>query len=415
MTVALDERTKVEIPLIEQLESLGWEHLEGDIDVPYLTERESFREVLLKERLKEAIRRINLDDDGQPWLDDRRINEAVNTLERLGVHKLMEANQIATELLITGTTVEGDLDEHRGREQTVWFIDFKNPDRNDFLIINQFRVDPPWAVGDRDFLVPDAVLFVNGIPLVVVECKNPNITDPMEKGITDLLRYSNQREGIEGDEGCERLFHYNQIMVSTYWYDARAAGISASYDHFVGWKDTSPIPMEEIAAGLGVVGVERLTGQQILVAGMLRKEHLLDIVRNFIVFKQAEGKTTKIVARYQQFRAVQKAVRRLQEGQTRAQHGENDQRGGVIWHTQGSGKSLTMVFLVRKMRTLTDLRRFKVIAVTDRIVLEDQLEETAALTGETVRKPTTSRKLQTVLREAGSDLVIRYDSEISGS
>jgi type I restriction enzyme R subunit len=402
MTVALDEYNKVELPLIEQLEKLGWGHLEGDVDVPYLTERDSFREVLLKDRLKEAIRKINLDDNGQPWLDDRRINQAIGDLERLGARKLMEANKLATELLIKGTTVEGDPDKHSGREQTVRFIDFENPDRNDFLVINQFRVDPPWAVGDKDFIIPDTVLFINGIPLIVIECKSPNTTNPLEEGITQLLRYSNQRDWVEEDEGAERLFHYNQIMVSTYWYDARAAGIGASYDHFIAWKDTSPVPTAEVAEELGV---EQLSSQQTLVAGMLRKEHLLDIVRNFIVFKQDAGKTTKIVTRYQQFRAVQEAIRRLQTGQTRAQHGESDQRGGIIWHTQGSGKSLTMVFLIRKMRTLPDLRRFKVVVITDRIDLEKQLEETAALTGETVRKPENSAKLQSILRETGSDLV----------
>jgi type I restriction enzyme R subunit len=122
-----------------------------------------------------------------------------------------------------------------------------------------------------------------------------------------------------------------------------------------------------------------------LVAGMLRPAHLLDIVRHFTLFMVINGKTVKVLCRYQQFRAVQKAVQRLQTGKTRAQDGEHDRRGGIIWHTQGSGKSLTMVFLVRKMRTNEALRRFKVVVVTDRKDLQKQLADTAELSGETVK------------------------------
>ncbi|MBI3943021.1 MAG: type I restriction endonuclease subunit R [Chloroflexi bacterium] len=396
-----NERTHVELPLLEQLQGLGWQWLAGEVDVPYLTERESFRQVLLPDRLRAAVRRINLDANGAPWLDEQRLNQAVGALERLGTHKLMEANQAATELLLKGTVVEGEPQAQGGREQTVRFIDYEHPERNDFLAINQFRVDLP---GSQAYIIPDIVLFVNGIPLVVIECKSPAATNPMAEGITQLLRYSNQRGDSGGaEEGVERLFHYNQFMVSTHWYAARAGTIGASYEHYLEWKDTSPVPMAQVAAELGTL--ERLSSQQILAAGMLRPAHLLDIVRHFTLFTQAAGQTIKIVARYQQFRAVQTAIQRLQSGQTRPQHGLSDQRGGIIWHTQGSGKSLTMVFLVRKLRTLPNLRRFKLVIVTDRRDLQRQLSDTAALTNETVRKVTDTADLQQVLREPGADLV----------
>lgn len=399
MSDLANEREAVELPLIEQLKGMGWQHLEGHTGVPYLTERQSFREVLLTGRLREAIRRINLDEAGQPWLDERRVTEALSALERLGAHRLMEANQAATTLLLTGTSVEGDPARHGGREPTARFIDFEHPERNDFLAINQFRVDLP---GGQTFIVPDIVLFVNGIPLAVIECKSPWTTNPMEEGITQLLRYSNQRAWIEEQEGVERLFHYNQLMISTCFHEARVGTIGASFEQYLEWKDTSPVPQHEVAAALGV---DRLSSQQLLVAGMLRPAHLLDLTRNFTLFQQSGGSTIKIVARYQQFRAVQEAIRRLEHGQTRAQHGDTDQRGGIIWHTQGSGKSLTMVFLVRKLRTLSALRAFKVVVVTDRTALEKQLGDTAALTGETVRKARTTEALQPILREPGADLV----------
>jgi len=394
-----DERTKVELPLIEQLEAMGWQRIEGDVDVPELTERRSFREVLLFERLRAAIRRINVDADGLPWLDDSRVHQAVGALERLGAYQLLEANQVATGLLLQGTEVEGDPDRHGGKEQPVRFVDFQHTERSDFLVIDQFRVDGP--AGQRT-IVPDVVLFVNGIPLVVIECKSPAATDPMEAGITQLLRYSNQREWVEGDEGAEPLFHYNQLLVSTYFYESRVGVVGASYEHYLEWKDTSPVLLTRVWAELGV---ETLSSQQILVAGMLRPDHMLDLVRNFTLFTRAEGKNTKIVGRYQQFRAVHEAIRRLQKGQTRLQHGFTDQRGGIIWHTQGSGKSLTMVFLVRKLRTLPVLRRFKIVVITDRTDLEKQLGDTALLTGETVHRARSAADLQERLREDGPALV----------
>lgn len=395
------ELSKVEQTCIDQLTAVGWEHIQGDIDVPYLTERESFRDVLLLARLHDAIKRINLDENGNEWLDDSRIASAVDDLQRLGEHKLMESNRVATDLLLRGTVVEGVPEMDGGREQTVRYVDSGHPERNDFLVINQFRVDRP---GGRGFITPDLVLFVNGIPLVVIECKSPAATDPMESGITQLLRYSNQRDWLEEDEdeGAEKLFHYNQFLVSTFFYEARVAGIGSSYEHFLEWKDTSPTPVADVAAQLGV---ERPYSQQLLVAGMLRPETLLDIVRNFVLFDDSGGRTIKIVPRYQQYRAVDQAIARLQNGKTRLAHGERDERGGVIWHTQGSGKSLTMVFLVRKMRTLTKLRRFKVVMVTDRIDLERQLSGTAALTGESLRKATSGAKLREILAETGPDLV----------
>ena len=159
----------VEKPFCEQLKAMGWQWLEGDTDVPELTERESFREVLLKERLAAALRKLNL-RDGQPWLDDVRIARAIRDLEQAAGHRLMEINQSATELLLKGTVADGLPDWQQGRPQPVRFIDFENPANNDFLVINQFKVE---LTSGRGHVIPDAVLFVNGIPLVVAEFKSP--------------------------------------------------------------------------------------------------------------------------------------------------------------------------------------------------------------------------------------------------
>jgi type I restriction enzyme R subunit len=445
-----------EKPFCEQLKLMGWQWLEGDMDVPYLTERENFREVLLKGRLEAALRKINL-RDGKPWLDDARIARAIRDLEHATGHRLMEINQSATELLLKGTVADGLPDWDQGRPQPVKYIDFENWENNDFLVINQFKVE---LTSGRGHVIPDAVLFVNGVPLVVAEFKNPGIENPLQEAINQLLRYSNQRRELfptlyTDNEGVERLFQTNQLLIASDFFEARAATISAPPEAYLEWADTSPVPMSTVAEELGLIssppeqaeaeqelaalGPEQseragtplffrkpeqrpeamrrngvsLHSQQILIAGMLRPAHLLDLVRNFTVFQQVDGKTRKIVARYQQFRAIHKAVARLREGRTRRQGAVRDERGGIIWHTQGSGKSLSMVFLVRKMRMMERLNRFKVVAVTDRTDLEGQLRETARLSGEALR-PTDydftrcespTARTQRILRETTPDIV----------
>ena len=394
-----NEYTQVERPLIDQLKLMGWQHLVGDTEVPDFTERTSFHEVLLINRLRAKLHELNLDEDGQPWLDAARVNQATSALERIGTPKLIEANQHATTLLLAGTVVDGDPARDGGKSVTVRYIDFAHPERNDFLVINQFRVDRP---GGQGYCIPDAVLFVNGIPLAVIECKSPAATEPMEEAITQILRYANQRDWVEQDEGIERLFYTNQLTVALAWFHARMGTISAQHEHYLEWKDSYPIPSAALAAELGV---DKPSVQQLLVAGVLRPAILIDLLRSFTLFQQHGGYIVKMVARYQQYRAVGKAVARLQTGQLLCEPGTIDRRGGIIWHTQGSGKSLTMVFLVRKLRTLADLRRFKVVVVTDRTDLERQLSATAALTGEGVRRAASVIKLKAILREDGPDLV----------
>lgn len=395
------EFATVERPFIDQLVSMGWKWITGNLDFPTATGRSSFREVILHDDLKRALRRINRDEQGNEWLDESRIATAVSAIERIAPLKLMEANRAATELLLKGTAVEGVPSRDQGRNQTVQYIDWDHPENNIFRVINQFRVDEPGGQAKK-FIVPDLVLFVNGIPLVVVECKSPGIQEPIEEAIDQIQRYSNQRSWVAGDEGNERLFHTNQFVVATCYDEARFGTIGARAHHYLEWKDTSPVPMAEVVAALGK---DTLSSQEKLVAGMLRPEHLLDLVRHFTLFMQAGSRTIKVVARYQQFRAVRKAIARLLTGRTRRQDGEHDRRGGIIWHTQGSGKSLTMVFLVRKMRTTPALRRFKVVVVTDRKDLQRQLAETAELTGETVQKAGSTEKLKGLLAEKGPGLV----------
>lgn len=403
------EWSEVERPLLKQLIAMDWQYLEGDCDYPQKTFRDNFRQVLLLPKLKEALRRINLDENGNEYLDELTIERAITELQRIGATGLIQTNKVLTEKLIQGVHVSRAEGGDTSRQPAIKFIDFEHPERNEFLAINQFRVDMLGRVG---FCIPDIILFVNGIPVVVIECKSPSITEPMNEGINQLLRYSNSRPEVEENEGIEQLFHYNQIVVSSWFYEARAGAVGAGYDFYLEWKDTSPVSNAQVLQELDKTGTP-LKSQELLVAGMLRPAHLLDIINNFVLFDIDNGKLIKIIPRYQQFRSVHNAVVKLKTGRSKLDGAVEDQRGGIIWHTQGSGKSITMVHLVRKMRTTDELKDFKIIAVTDRTSLENQLIETAKLTGENIRPnqqdqrggESASDQIKRILAENGPDLV----------
>lgn len=397
------EWAEVESPFLDQLASMGWKIVMGNLDEPSVTGRESFREVLMKQDLRKAIARINL-RDGEPWLDDARLSQAVSALERIGHKKLMEANQEATGLLLQGVPVEGLPAWDGGRARTIHFIDWDHPENNSFIAVSQFKVECPGGQA-KGSIRPDITLLINGMPVVVVECKSPGISEPIAAAVDQLRRCHNARKAageVELNEGNERLFYTNQFLIATSYDDARVGTIGADARYYLEWKDTAPVPLADVQAELGK---QHLSSQNKLIAGMLRPAHLLDIIRHFTLYQPVSGKTVKIVCRYQQFRAVHFAIERLLHGKTRVQDGEHDRRGGIVWHTQGSGKSLTMVFLVKKMRSIPELRRFKIVVVTDRKDLERQLSETAALTGETVERARRVREVKSLLRRKGPGIV----------
>jgi type I restriction enzyme, R subunit len=403
------EHDLVERPLIDQLISMGWRYLEGDLDSPALTGRTSFTEVIQEGALRRHLRALNT-RDGAPWLDDERLSQAVGSITRIPAHRLIEANRVATEQLLGGLTVEGLPGWDGGRSQTIHYIDWQHPERNEFTVVNQYRVDcPPGYNRGKAFIVPDLVLLVNGIPLVVIECKSPNVPEPLADAVDQLRRYSNQRRTngeVDDNEGNEPLFHSNQLLIVSSFDEARVGTIGAEFRHFGAWKTViGPDGHGTEGEVASALGKDQLSEQERLIAGLLTPANLLDVVRHFTLFMTVDGQTVKSICRYQQYRAVCRAIDRLRTGKTRLEDGEHDRRGGIVWHTQGSGKSLTMVFLIRKLRTDPQLRRFKVVVVTDRTDLEIQLSATAALTGESVELATSTYALRGLLSRKGPGLV----------
>ncbi|MDR5864326.1 type I restriction endonuclease [Halomonas campisalis] len=324
------EYKDVEKPFIDQLVGQGWEFLAGSLDDPDATHRESFAPVVMEPVLRQRLRKINL-RAGEPWLDEARLDQAVAAITRLPASRVLEANQQATDLLVNGLTVEGLEGWDGGRGQTLRYIDWEEPANNVFTVVNQFKVKcPPGHDSAKGHVIPDLVLFVNGIPLVVVECKSRSVPEGLSQAVDQLRRYHDQRflEGEVGEhEGAPALFATSQFLVASNFDEARVGTIGARFAHYLSWKTVAPLREAEVAIDLGVAD---LSAQQRLVAGMLTKANLLDIVRHYTLFMNVGGQTIKLVCRYQQFRGVTRAVERLKSGKTRREDGEADrlQRGG---------------------------------------------------------------------------------------
>jgi type I restriction enzyme R subunit len=383
----LDERHHVEKPLLDQLEDLQWKVIDLDSkQTPGDTFRESFTEVVMLPVLREQLKVIN------PWLEDDQIEEVVKQLTAsFPGTGLIQNNQHVLHLLLENTSVSENRKTGE-KSPTVRFVDVKHRDNNRFIAVCQFKVR---VIGTEHHIYPDIVLFLNGLPVVVVECKSPKVKEPIPEAIDQLLRYSEQR-GAKG-EGSAQLFYYNQFVIATCRQEAKFGTITTHNEkHFYRWADPFPRTVNDLDHGAGSPN-----DQQRLVAGMLDRDNLLDIIRTFTLFSTNEkGETIKVVGRYQQFRAVKLAVKRLLEGKTPRE------RSGIIWHTQGSGKSLTMMFMVREMYRHSSLSKWKVVFVTDRTQLEGQLSETSQSIGFSVKIADSIKKLKELLASDSSDLVM---------
>jgi type I restriction enzyme, R subunit len=387
------EYINVEQPFLAKLKEIGWQTIDQGQGIPQdpsKSLRTSFKEVALKNEFKRAVKAINLTKDGKQWLTDKQLEdiwfEVTNTLGR----ELPEANKEISNLILKGTRVNKN--ELTGEQNPlVRLVDFKNYKANFFVAINQFRIITPGR--PRDGIIPDIVCFVNGLPWIVIECKDFEVAEPLSESYIQIKRYANSRseDPYAIKEGEERLFYYNLFSVITHGTEARFGSISADFDYYYNWVDIFP---EEYRVIEYPPNEER---QEVLIHGMFNKEILLDVFKNFTVFETEKGKEIKKICRYQQYRAVGKMIRSLREGNS------GRERSGVIWHTQGSGKSLTMVFLIKKIRSCANLKDFKIIMVVDRIDLEDQLSNTANLSGEPVRIVNRRRDLQE-LSDDTSDL-----------
>ena len=394
----MSEYAHVEKPLLDQLKGLGWTAIDQGSGIPSdpaKSLRTSFRQLHLPDVFRQSVCALNRTRDGKEWLTDRQIDMLIDEIYRQPNRSLLEANEAVQALMFKAQV---DRNEVTGEEDpTVRLIDFADPARNTFHAINQFRVDTPGCV--KGFIIPDVVLFVNGLPLVVIEGKlgDANTANPMHEAFVQLQRYRGARPETEAAglrEGEPKLFYTNLAVVRTCGEGAEFGSITSAPEHFYSWRNIWPEQYAEINPPRGVV-----RAQEELAQGLLNPHALLDMLRTCSAFMDLpNGKRIKVLARYQQHRAARKIVERLRDGETR------EDRSGVVWHTQGSGKSLTMVFVGRMLRASSDLNDFKILMVVDRADLEGQLSATARLIGGKVNVIESRADVRDQLASPASDI-----------
>ena len=332
---------------LEVLQELGYDKLKGPDIGPdgEFPERETYQIVLLKKWLRRAITDLNT-------VSREAVEEAIRELERFPSQNLIENNFIFHEKIVKGIPVQMKNARGEYEYKNLKVIDFDNPSNNSFLAVNQYTVIEG-TVNKR----PDTVLFVNGIPVVVIEYKKPS--KEMQEGSTIDVAI-NQLETYKNT--IPSLFNYNAFVIVCDGLQARAGTLSSGREWFLQWKTTDGTKLSH----------PNIPQIEVLLQGMCNKQTLLDLIKHFIVYENDGGKLTKKLAAYHQYYAVKKAVEKTVESASPT----GDRKIGVIWHTQGSGKSLSMVFYTGKLVIEPDLENPTIVVLTDRNDLDDQLFNT---------------------------------------
>ncbi len=280
----MSEYTEVEQPFLQQLAQQGWQIIDQGQGIPQdpsISLRGSFREWLLPEVFNQAVSGLNKTTTGQQWLSANQLLDLQSQILRQPNRTLLGANEAIQALLFKAQV---NVNEITGEQDpVVKLIDFVHPENNQFHAINQFRIDTPGCV--KQFIIPDIVLFVNGIPFTVVECKlgGPNCANPMQEAFVQLQRYRNARKvtlqaGLK--EGEPRLFHTNLLMIRSTSAEADYGTVTSGEEHFYGWKTLWP---DDDALA------KAMSPQQRLIAGMLHKPNLLQILRTSTVFMDTDS------------------------------------------------------------------------------------------------------------------------------
>lgn len=326
----INENTLEQV-IISELQEKGYEYLYGpEIDRDY-------HEVIIKDYFESAMFKIN------PGITVEIVEETYKIIKNLGLLKLEDMNAAFHKYLIEGVPVAYRLNGETATF-TVHLIDFENPEKNDFKVINQYTII------EYKNKRPDVLVFINGIPVVLFELKNMvNEDTTIEDAYKQIKNYQLD---------IPSLFYYNAFNVISDGLDTRVGTITSDFTRYMTWKSENGEKPDE-------TGVNYFST---LINGVFPKERILDLIRNFIVFQDSKGKTIKIIAGYHQYFAVRKAVER-----TKKSLEEKSRKVGVVWHTQGSGKSLSMVFYTGCIVSNPEFNNPTIVVLTDRNDLDNQL------------------------------------------
>ncbi|MBU5310922.1 type I restriction endonuclease subunit R [Tissierella carlieri] len=378
---------------IEILQELGYDYkfapdISCDEDEP---ERKDYREVILEQRVKDALFRINRD------LPNEALEEAYRQIITFNSPMLEENNRYFHKLLVEGMEVSYQEKGHI-RTKRAYIVDFNNPENNDFLVANQF------TIVENEERRPDLIIFVNGIPLVVVELKSASDENV---GIEEAF---NQIQTYKKD--IPSLFNYNAFCILSDGINAKVGTITSNEARFMNWRSIDGKTVEPFSS----------PQYEVLFKGMLAKERLLDIIENYILFQESkeeekdfygnkigDKKTIiKIMAAYHQYFAVKKAIEKTKEATSE----DGDRKIGVIWHTQGSGKSFSMVFYTARL--VKELNNPTIVVITDRNDLDDQLFETFAKSEDILRQTPKQADVRKLTEAQKSQQLGNNSKEING-
>lgn len=387
----------VEQALLDQLGALGYSIEQEDIIGPdgKHPERESHDEVILKQRFENAVARLN------PGLPLEAQHDAVRKVMQSELPALLEENRRLHKLMIEGVDVEYYANDGTLTASKVALIDFDHPKRNDWLAVSQFVV-----INGQNTRRPDVVVFINGLPLGVIELKAPGSADAHLLGAFNQLQTYKQQ--------IPQLFNTNALLVTSDGIAARVGSLSANLERFMPWRTTDG---REVAPK----GAPELST---LIEGVFEHSRLLSLLRDFTVFGETDAGLVKIISGYHQFHAVRKAVESTIRASTRwsvsedpAEYGlpsvrsqqKGDKRAGVIWHTQGSGKSLLMAFYAGQLVKHPDMANPTLVVLTDRNDLDDQLFSTFSMCRDLIRQTPVQAEsredLQKVLNRASGGVI----------
>ena len=412
-TFNFNEKHLSQIPALQLLANLGYRYL---TPAEALTMRGSrLSNVLLEEVLRDSLKRINrIQHKGDSYLfSEENLQSAIQRLKNVKYDGLLKTNEAVYDLLTLGVALEQSV-EGAVRSYTLNYVDWKNPENNVYHVTAEFSVE---RTRSHETARPDIVLFVNGIPFAVIECKSPNTE--VAQAVSQMIR--NQR-----DEYIPALFTYAQLVIGTNKNQCKYATVGTAAKYWAVWHEEreekdedgaalrsvldQPLPQEAkaglyelLAEGFGVrepsaeyLVRRALTEQDRTIYALCRPERLLRMALAFTVFDGGRRK----IARYQQFFAVERIV-----GRVKQRDDDGRRAGGIVWHTQGSGKSLTMVMLAKALVLDLDIRTPRIVLVTDRVDLDKQLGNTFAACGLTPDRAESGRHLVELVADSKAHIV----------
>jgi type I restriction enzyme, R subunit len=414
--IKLDEQTSSQLPALHLLQNLGYTYLTPEEARQYRGGR--LRNVLLEGILIPWLRQNNhIQYKGMKFpFTEGNILSAVEALKVETSDGLVRSNEKVYDTLTLGKSlqqsIQGDL-----RSFTLNYVDWIQPENNVYHVTEEYSVE---REGTRETCRPDIVLFVNGIPFVVIECKSSDIKEPLKQAISQNIR--NQKEGY-----IPHLFHYVQIVLGICGNQANYGTAGTEIEYWGAWKEkvdkdtfenevkekvNQPLQEEnlnkliETSRQINMVGrihavndlntERKVTDQDRALYALCRPERLLALTHRYILFDGPDKK----IARYQQYFAVKKIMQRISNAEA-----DRTRQGGVIWHTQGSGKSLTMVMLAKAIAMSGEFEDYKIVLVSDRVDLDDQLKKNFVQTGHEVNQAVTGKDLSQLLKSAKSRII----------